>query len=236
MDDRKRAYRNAVSACLGIVSIISFTVAIGRAGLGKPKEAAEEINVAPVLISNSIGHELKHMDEAQLRTYLSARGFKTDAILTLHELRRAVLANFYQGLFDSTSVRCGISQDVLFAYFIMEATKEGVESSMFLATWNPGGVKHRGVYSAYYAYDDCKQNGKAVPCAFENPGSFENAVELWASVFNAARYSACKNLPIEATCKCLEQAGYHTAKNYRQRARIAKSYQRYLSFSPNAWR
>jgi hypothetical protein len=218
---------------------------MGKIGFGKPKVATiKNVHTNENAVHIVKASELSFMGEASLMHYLNAHGFNIPDNTPLHEMRRAYLAHAYRPLFDSVSIRTAISSDVLFAFFIMEATREGIESPMFADTWNPGGVKYRGRFTPYYSYDDCFENGKSVPCAFENPGNFENAVELWAQVFNSERYLPCKNknercLPcevksIEQTCKCLEDAGYHTAKSYKQRSRIAKSYRNYLKWSPDA--
>lgn len=242
MDDRKRTYRHAISAGVGFVSIISFTLAMGELGFGKPKEMPVRAFEVKHTFSNQIGREVSALSQSELRDYLSGKGFDLPANISLHKMRRVLLASWYKPLFDSTSAKTGVLADVLFAFFIIEATREGVESPMFLATWNAGGVKYRafeysdGSREPFYSYDDCAENGRPVMCAFENPGSFENSVALWAAVFNSERYLSCKDLSIEETCKCLQQKGYHTAKNYRQRARIAKAYRTYLNMSPDARR
>lgn len=235
MDNRKPSYHRAVSACLGMTFLICFTIAMGKVGFGKPKKDPL-ITAMPMPLSNYKGGEIAIFKHDELYSYLSGRNFKIPKSASLHEMRRCYLAYSYQPLFDSVSALTNIQPSVLFAYFIMEATKEGVESELFTNTWNPGGVKYKGKHTPYYAYDDCYVNGKAVPCAFENPGSFDNAVKLWAEVFNAPRYSACKDLSIRATCECLERAGYHSAKNFKQRARIANAYATYLKYAPDVAR
>lgn len=234
MDNRYGKNHNAIAACLGATFLACFTLAMGKLGFGKPKKDPVKQIVQAPMYSNTVGRELADFSQTDMYAYLSGRGFKIAANMPLHEMRRMYLAYWYRPLFDSVSVRTGFSSDVLFAFFIMEATREGVESPMFSDTWNPGGVKYRGKYTPYYSYDDCFENGKAAPCAFENPGSFANAVALWSDVFNHPRYSACKTDNITASCKCLEQAGYHTAKNHAQRARIAKSYRKYRKCFPGA--
>lgn len=234
MDKRFWQNRSFVQAYVGIAFLVCFILAMGKVGFGKPKRKDPIVLYPPAqYLSNTAAFELSHFDESDIKEYLSGRNFKVSD-MSLHETRRCYIAYHYQALFDSVSVRTDISSDVLFAYFIMEATREGVESPMFMATWNPGGVKHRGRYKPYYSYDDCYKNGQAVPCAFESPGSFDNAVELWSDVFNHKRYRGCKNKPIEDTCECLYKAGYHTSRNYRQRVRIAKSYRAYQNRFPDA--
>jgi len=228
MDFRKGTYHYALRVCVGVLGLSVFCYAMGRCGFGKPIDVLPKIEVKQSQIGNTIGSDLRHMGQLELYQHLEARGFMVSQDMPLHELRRALLANYYKPLFDSVSLKSEIPPSVVFAFFIIEATKEGIESPMFLATWNPGGVKYRGLYKPYYSYDDCFENGEPVMCAFEHPGSFENAVELWAGVFNHPRYDACKKVSIEQTCKCLQKNGYHRANNYKQRARIARKYSEYL--------
>lgn len=233
MDNRYWKNHNAVAACLGATFLACFTLAMGKLGFGKPKKDPVEKPSVETL-RNTYGREIETFDAAELYAYLTGRGFKVGFDMPLHEMRRLYLAYCYRPLFDSVSVRTGLMPDVLFAYFIMEATREGVESPMFTDTWNPGGVKYRGRFEPYYAYDDCSKNGKPTKCAFEHPGCFQNAVALWSDVFLNERYRRCKTDDIALSCKCLQQAGYHTSKNHAQRARIAKSYRAYLKRFPGA--
>lgn len=235
MDNKRRTYRHAMSASVGIAALITFTIAMGELGFGKPKETGA-VKPSSLVLSNFKGVEIDHLKHDELYSYLIDRNFNIPKTASLHELRRCYLAHSYQPLFDTVAKLTNIDPAILFAYFIMEATKEGVESELFKNTWNPGGVKYKGKHKPYYAYDDCYLNGKAVPCAFENPGTFDNAVKLWAEVFNADRYQSCKNLSIKATCECLEHAGYHTAKSYKQRVQIANAYSTYLKYAADAAR
>ena len=237
MDDRTRQNRHALSACVGCLALIGFILGMGKLGFGLPKK--DPIRIIPessVGLANTAGIEVSGFDRFELNSYLTGKNFKIAADMSLHEMRRCYLAYHYQALFDSVSVRTKISPAVLFAFFIIEATREGIESPLFSDTWNPGGVKYRGRFSPYYSFDDCYENGAPVKCAFENPGSFENAIALWSDVFNQERYEPCKKLPNLESCRCLQISGYHTAKNYRQRARIADAYSEYKKMFPDARR
>ena len=229
MDLRKRKNCYALHFCLGVIGLASFCYWMGKCGFGKPTDAILPVEVEKAQIGNTIGSDLQHFGQFELWQYMDARGFVLPIDMPLHELRRAMLANYYKPLFDSVAAKTNITTEVVFAFFIIEATREGIESPMFLATWNPGGVKYRGLYKPYYAYDDCFENGQAVMCAFEHPGNFKNAVTLWSEVLNQERYDACRDKGIDETCKCLQRQGYHRANNYRQRARIAKKYSFYLN-------
>ena len=194
-----------------------------------PVEAPTEGKPVLVSLSNTAGKAVQKYGEEEMRQFLSDRGFRNLAGVRLHALRRMYLLWHYAPLFERVHIETGISREVLFAYFIIEATREGVESDLMAGTWNPGGVKYKGMTDSVEAHDDCTDsNGDPVPCAFEAPGSFEKAASVWSSVFNAERYADCKNLDIDKTCECLQKCGYHTAKNHRQRAKIARQYIAYV--------
>lgn len=230
MDQRQDGLYQSLCKPVGVIAVAAlFFNAAEKMGFGLPHEKAVVPDPVPepIAISNTAGFAISELTEEQLRTFLQDRGFRNIDAEPLHQMRRMYLLWHYIPLFDHVSAATGIGNDVLFAYFVIEATREGVESELMQKAFNPGGVKHRGRYEAVYAYDDCYLDGKPIPCAFENPGTFENAVKLWAEVFNAPRYKDCKSLSAKETCKCLYENGYHGANNHKSRARLAGDYHKY---------
>jgi len=231
MDQRQDGLYQSLYKPVGVVAIAAlFFNAAEKMGFGLPHEKAVAAvdDPEPIALSNTAGLAISELTEGQLRAFLQDRGFRNLDKSPLHQMRRMYLLWHYMPLFDHVSAATGIGNDVLFAYFVMEATREGVESELMQKAFNPGGVKHRGRYEAIYAFDDCSdESGKPTPCAFENPGTFDNAVKLWAEVFNAPRYKACKSLPAKETCRCLYENGYHGANNHRSRAKLAGDYHKY---------
>lgn len=231
MDKRQNGIHKSLYKPVGVIAVASiFFNAAGKMGFGLPHEeaVAAATEIEPVALSNTAGLAISELTEEQLRAFLQDRGFRNLDKSPLHQMRRMYLLWHYMPLFDHVSAATGISNDVLFAYFVIEATREGVESELMQKAFNPGGVKHHGRYEAVYAFDDCSDtSGKPIPCAFENPGTFENAVKLWAEVFNAPRYKDCKSLSAKETCKCLYENGYHGSNNYKSRARLAGDYHKY---------
>lgn len=230
MDQRQDGIYQSLHKPVAVVAVAAlFFNAAEKMGFGLPHEKAVVPDPVPepIALSNTAGLAISEFTEEQLRSFLQDRGFRNIDAEPLHQMRRMYLLWHYMPLFDHVSAATGIGNDVLFAYFVIEATREGVESELMQKAFNPGGVKHRGRYEAVYAYDDCYLNGKPIPCAFENPGTFENAVKLWAEVFNAPRYKDCKSLSAKETCKCLYENGYHGANNYKSRARLAGDYHKY---------
>lgn len=230
MDQRQDGLYQSLHKPVAVVAVAAlFFNAAEKMGFGLPHEKAVATDPVPepIALSNTAGFAISELTEEQLRAFLQDRGFRNIDAEPLHQMRRMYLLWHYMPLFDHVSAATGIGNDVLFAYFVIEATREGVESELMQKAFNPGGVKHRGRYEAVYAYDDCYLDGKPIPCAFENPGTFENAVKLWAEVFNAPRYKDCKSLSAKETCKCLYENGYHGANNHKSRARLAEDYHKY---------
>lgn len=222
--ERKRIYTRALQLVALSTGATAFFILAEYAGFGMPEKKIPLDTSSETTVSNTAGASVENYSENELRSFLQDLNFRNLESESLHQLRRMYLLWNYMPLFSEVSRLTGITEDVLFAYFIIEATNKGVESDLMQKAYNPGGVKYKGIYTPIYAYDDCYKDGKPVPCAFENPGSFRNAVELWSSVFNAPRYEACKRLDADKTCECLQQKGYHTANNWKIRARLAKSY------------
>lgn len=231
MDRRQDGLYQSLYKPVGVVAVAAlFFNAAEKMGFGAPMrhDPVPDAGPVPISLSNTAGLAISEYSEEQLRAFLQDRGFRNLDKSPLHQMRRMYLLWHYMPLFDHVSAATGIGNDVLFAYFVIEATREGVESELMQKAFNPGGVKHRGRYEAVYAFDDCTDTaGKPIPCAFENPGSFDNAVKLWSEVFNAPRYKACKSLPAKETCRCLYENGYHGANNHASRARLAGQYHKY---------
>ena len=190
----------------------------------------DKVVEAPLaVVSNKAGRSIEHMSQSELYTSLSSAGFRNLEGYSLHDMRRVYLAWHYKPLFEAVSQNTGISEAVVFAFFIVEATIAGVESDLFSGHWNPGGIKYRGMFAKTLKHDDCYNNGVPVPCAFESMASADEAIQAWSAVFNSGRYEDCKAKPVAETCKCLQRKGYHTANDYKRRANIAKSYWQIVS-------
>lgn len=211
------------------------------AGFGMPekKQVPKELPVRKPTeeISPDAGHQVKNLTEEELRTYLYKLGFKQIDNAPLYDLRRMFLAFHYDQLLTDVHNSTGVPKAVLFAYLIIEATVQGIETPLLQHHWNPGGIKYKGIANKTMHYDDCyDSNGRPMLCAFESASSYAEAVKIWSSVFNAPRYTSCKNKPIGDTCKCLQDAGYHSSNSWRNRYRIAKDYINYTQKLPNARR
>lgn len=155
-------------------------------------------------------------------------GYKNLNGYSINELRRIMIAYEYDALFWDMREKTGLPISFFFAFFIFEATRDGLETEMWRNHWNPGGIKYKGKYNVVRKYDDCK--GK---CNFASMPNYAAAVDMWSEVLNQPRYSACKS---EANaldiCKCIKKAGYHTDNSYTTRARLMNDYWKYRKSFP----
>jgi hypothetical protein len=174
---------------------------------------------------NKAGRSIAWMSEDELRTMLYSANFRDLDGMSLNMMRRLFLAWHYKALYERVAKKTGLQEPVIFAYFIIEATIEGSESTLWAEHWNPGGIKYRGRAKMVMAKDDCGP----VPCAFESFSSFDQAVHYWAEVFNSERYKDCKRRQIDDTCECLKKAGYYTGKGWKNRAAIAHQYVEFIA-------
>lgn len=182
----------------------------------------------------NIGWLTRNMDEAELRSMLDSRGYTGLSGMNASKLRQLMVVYEYEPFFWRMHERTGLPVSVIAGYFIVEATRQGVESSLLRLHYNPGGVKYRGVGQIAYYKDDCHDKyGNEIPCRFESLSSYEQMEDVWAGVFNNARYSRCKEYTtVEDICYCLYRAGYHSGGNWKLRANVAKRYWVYRSKFP----
>ena len=164
---------------------------------------------------------------SELRQYMKDEyNFQNLENKGLYDLRRIWLAYMYDKFFWDVHEITGFPVSVVYAYFIMEATKGGVESDLMANYMNPGGVKGHGSRKRAKAYDDCyDKKGRRIKCDFAIYESYEDMVKGWAQVLNAKRYQKCKSENnAQDICECLFSSGYHTGNNWRNRAELSKGY------------
>lgn len=189
----------------------------------RPITYFKPLNVA---VTDCPGQAIKSLTATQLRTYLVDRNFQHLDGKTLLEMRRIWLAYAYDQFYWDVHEKTGLPVSVIYAYFIMEATYNGVESSLMVKYKNPGGIKYKGIGKKTKAYDDCYDSkGHKIKCDFAVFETYTDMVDGWADIFNMNRYRKCKS---ESTapdiCECLYRSGYHTGNNWRNRAGISKGY------------
>lgn len=180
------------------------------------------------------GRSVAHLDEYEMRVFMREYGFRKLHNVRLPMLRRIYLAYNYRQMYRDMAIATGLEENIIFSIHIFESTINGVETDLFAEHKNPGGIKYRGQGYKVLWFDDCTDlSGTAIPCEFEGFATYQDMLSAWSYVLNADRYSPCKGIDKEeATCYCLQEAGYHTANSYRQRAGLAKQYTTFQKYFP----
>jgi hypothetical protein len=227
----------AIALCLAIY--ISFAGGSYRAQTSVPNPAKEypQENHMAIDVKNLPGKQIKYMKQGELHDYMDALGFQRLKGKSLIDLRRIYLAYFYDDFFYSMHKKTNLPISVIYAFFIIEATNNGIESNLMAKALNPGGIKYRGTGSKVKAMDDCYKNGKKIPCSFQAFNTYDAMVQGWADVLNLPRYKKCKRFVykefnrgmtakeiVDATCKCFYKSGYHTSNLWKVRSNLSTEY------------
>lgn len=188
-------------------------------------------------INNLPGNDIKHLAKDELIDYLDVRGFSRLKDKNIVDLRRMYLAFMYDRFFYDMHSLTDLPVSVIYAFFIIEATNNGIESKLMRKAFNPGGIKYRGKGKKVKAMDDCYVKGKRVPCSFQAYTSYDAMVQGWAGVLNLPRYKKCKRFVfkefnrgmtakeiVNATCKCFYKSGYHTSNLWQVRSNLSTEY------------
>lgn len=194
-----------------------------------PKVKSSLVYFKPLNVkwSSNPGLSISHLQEKELRVLMESEyKFKNLEKKSLYDLRRIWLAYNYDPLFWDVHEKTGFAVSVIYAYFIMEATNKGLESSLMSTYLNPGGIKYKGKGSSTKAYDDCRDSkGRPIKCNFQVYTSYDEMVTGWSNVLNASRYTKCKSeKTAPEICECLYKSGYHTGNNWVNRAALSKNY------------
>lgn len=181
------------------------------------------------------GYQMKNLTRNELIDYMESLGFNNLDKYSTGMIRRIWLAYSYDQFFWDVHYKTELPISIIYCYFIMEATVQGVESDLMRNYMNPGGVKFRGVGKKAKKYDDCyNKTGQPILCDFAVYETYNDMVNGWSSVFNNERYADCKTYKYAGEiCKCLYRSGYHTANNWSRRAAISREYWKLRSTFPN---
>jgi len=184
--------------------------------------------------SRSYGWEVRKLSGEQLRQTLEGRGFRNLKNVDRAKLRRIYLAYCYESMLMNVHVLTDFPVSMIYSFFIIEATSQGIETELWRKHANAGGVKAiKGHdYVTYKTREVIKGKNKYIRAKFMSAESTEQGMELWASVLNSGRYSACKKANYkmkgiklyESICKCVYKSGYHTDTDYKFRASLMAEY------------
>jgi hypothetical protein len=184
--------------------------------------------------SRSYGYEVRKLSGLQLRQTLEGRGFRNLAKVDRAKLRRIYLAYCYESMLMNVHVLTDFPVSMIYSFFIIEATSQGIETDLWRKHANAGGVKAlKGHgYVTYKTREVIKGKDKYIKAKFMKASSTEEGMNLWAGVLNSGRYAACKKANYkmkgiklyESICKCVYKSGYHTDRDYKFRASLMAEY------------
>jgi hypothetical protein len=197
------------------------------------KEEKKEIDES-AYGSRSYGWEVRKLSGEQLRQTLEGRGFRNLAKVDRAKLRRIYLAYCYESMLMNVHLLTDFPVSMIYSFFIIEATSQGVETELWRKHANAGGVKAlKGKQSVTYKTREViNGRNKYIKAKFMSAETTEEGMKLWAGVLNSGRYAACKkaNYKIkgiklyESICKCVYKSGYHTDRDYKFRASLMAEY------------
>jgi hypothetical protein len=197
------------------------------------KEGKKEVDES-AYGSRSYGWEVRKLSGLQLRQTLEGRGFRNLAKVDRAKLRRIYLAYCYESMLMNVHLLTDFPVSMIYSFFIIEATSQGVETELWRKHANAGGVKAlKGHgYVTYKTREVIKGRNKYIKAKFMSAETTEEGMNLWAGVLNSGRYAACKkaNYKIkgiklyESICKCVYKSGYHTDRDYKFRASLMAEY------------
>jgi hypothetical protein len=197
------------------------------------KEEKKEIDEA-AYGSRSYGWEVRKLSGLQLRQTLEGRGFRNLAKVDRAKLRRIYLAYCYESMLMNVHLLTDFPVSMIYSFFIIEATSQGVETELWRKHANAGGVKALKGHGTvtYKTREVIRGKNKYIRAKFMSAETTEEGMKLWAGVLNSGRYAACKkaNYKIkgiklyESICKCVYKSGYHTDRDYKFRASLMAEY------------
>jgi hypothetical protein len=184
--------------------------------------------------SRSYGYEVRKLSGTQLRQTLEGRGFRNLAKVDRAKLRRIYLAYCYESMLMNVHLLTDFPISMIYSFFIIEATSQGVETDLWRKHANAGGVKalKNGKYVTYRTREVIKGKDKYIKAKFMSASTTEEGIKLWAGVLNSGKYAACKKVNYkmkgiklyESICKCIYKSGYHTDTGYKFRASLMTEY------------
>jgi hypothetical protein len=184
--------------------------------------------------SRSYGYEVRKLSGLQLRQTLEGRGFRNLAKVDRAKLRRIYLAYCYESMLMNVHVLTDFPVSMIYSFFIIEATSQGVETELWRKHANAGGVKALKGHGTvtYKTREVIRGKDKYIKAKFMSAETTEEGMNLWAGVLNSGRYAACKKANYrmkgiklyESICKCVYKSGYHTDRDYKFRASLMAEY------------
>jgi hypothetical protein len=175
-------------------------------------------------------YDIQNMDKAALRKHLKTNGFRNLENATLVQMRRMWMAFHYESMLMNLHLLTEFPISMLYSFFIIEATTNGIETNLWRLHANAGGMKAFNGYGSvtYRTYEVIRGKNVTMKAKFMSAKNTQEGIEAWAKVLNSGRYYECKKanykLPkkqlYESICKCVYESGYHTDPKYKFRAQF----------------
>lgn len=197
------------------------------------KEESKEID-EEAYGSRSYGWEVRKLSGEQLRQTLEGRGFRNLKGVDKSKLRRIYIAYCYESMLMNVHLLTDFPISMIYSFFIIEATSQGIETELWRKHANAGGVKAlKGQQTVTYRTREViRGKNRYIRAKFMKASNTEEGMKLWAGVLNSGRYAACKKANYklkgmrlyESICKCVYKSGYHTDRDYKFRASLMQEY------------
>ena len=175
-------------------------------------------------------YDIRNMDKSALRKHLKTNGFRNLENATLVQMRRMWMAFHYESMLMNLHILTEFPISMLYSFFIIEATTNGIETNLWRLHANAGGIKAFKGYGSvtYKTYEVIRGKNVTMRAKFMSAKNTQEGIEAWAKVLNSGRYDECKKanykLPkkqlYESICKCVYESGYHTDPKYKFRAQF----------------
>ena len=175
-------------------------------------------------------YDIQNMDKAALRKHLKTNGFRNLENATLVQMRRMWMAFHYESMLMNLHLLTEFPISMLYSFFIIEATTNGIETNLWRLHANAGGMKAFKGYGSvtYRTHEVIRGKNVTMKAKFMSAKNTQEGIEAWAKVLNSGRYYECKKanykLPkkqlYESICKCVYESGYHTDPKYKFRAQF----------------
>ena len=175
-------------------------------------------------------YDIRNINKTELRKHLKTNGFRNLENATLVQMRRMWMAFHYESMLMNLHLLTEFPISMLYSFFIIEATTNGIETNLWRLHANAGGMKAFKGYGSvtYKTYEVIRGKNVTMRAKFMSAKNTQEGIEAWAKVLNSGRYYECKKanykLPkkqlYESICKCVYESGYHTDPKYKFRAQF----------------
>jgi hypothetical protein len=142
------------------ISLVGQGYTATKVAAPNPAKEYPQDNLMVIDMNNLPGTQIKSMGKEELQQFLEDQGFRRLNNKSLVDLRRIWLGFMYEDFFYTMHKKTDLPISVIYAFFIIEATNNGIESRLMEKALNPGGIKYRGTGKKINAMDDCYKNGK----------------------------------------------------------------------------